>query len=146
MSFYRFYPAKFLNCQSSPNIAVFLSSPAVSFWRLGHPCNCESSLPTLQVDIYRVVVQVPVHLLTFQSSIKPLQQAQFSKTTILNENMIEVVARLVLELFRQEVDTVLGDRCLHTFEKTATSRRLAPLATLVVSYVDRERVKWQANR
>lgn len=57
---------------------------------------------------------------------KSLQQIQLSKIPMLNTDTVEVVARLVLELFRHEADTVLGTWCLHAFRNPAVTRRLIP--------------------
>ena len=52
--------------------------------------------------IFRIAVQVRVHFFIFQGSMKPLQQAQLSRCPILDADMIEMLARIVVESSRHE--------------------------------------------
>ena len=57
---------------------------------------------------------------------KPLQQVQLGGGSILDADMIEMPARIVVELSGHEAAAVVGDQRRHASGKTAVARRLLP--------------------
>lgn len=76
--------------------------------------------------IYRTIVQVPVHLIVFQGSMKPLHRVQLDGSSILNASIIEILARIVAKSSRQEAGAVVGDQCRHASSKPALMHRFPP--------------------
>ena len=58
--------------------------------------------------ISRTVVQIPVHFFVFQAAMNPLRQAQLGGG--LDADMIEMLARIVVELSVHETAAVVGDQ------------------------------------
>lgn len=75
--------------------------------------------------IYRTIVQVPVHLIVFQGSMKPLHRAQQGGSSKLVAGMIEMLS-IVVESSRHKAGTVVGDQCQRTSRKPALMHRFPP--------------------